>query len=82
MVIQTVLISLMRTTVGQLPWCLCARWGSFSVPAENVCHTVVYVMDGWTVALLMGLTSKVLSSVEATPWTNQMYLTLQSVWLH
>lgn len=84
MATQTVLTSQMRSSVDLPPAYPCAQWGSFSVPTESVCQPVVYVMDDWTVALLMGPMSKV-SYVQLLHWqthlsksliTQQMYSTL------
>lgn len=59
MATQTVLTNQMRTSVDLPPLCPYAHLGNSSVQMESVCQPAVFAMDGWTVALLMDLMSKV-----------------------
>lgn len=59
MATQTVLTNQMRSSVDLPPLCPYAHLGNFSVQMESVCQPAVFAMDGWTVALLMDLMSKV-----------------------
>lgn len=79
MATQTVLTDQMRSSVDLPPPYPCAQRGSFSVPTESVCQPVVYVMDGWTVALLMGPMSKV-SYAQLVHWQTHLSCSRCTQW--